>query len=153
MQNNLKAFLDMIAFSELGNTILAGSDNGYNVLVGSTPEKILTFPNYDTHPNIYNAAMNSTAAGRYQLLHRYFIAYAKLLHLPDFSPSSQDAIAIQQIKEQNALDLIYAGSIRLAILQCNNIWASLPGNFYGQHQQKLSDLLTAYNNAGETLIT
>jgi hypothetical protein len=39
MSPNLKAFLDMIAWSEIGPALLAKSDNGYNVCVGSTPEK------------------------------------------------------------------------------------------------------------------
>ena len=43
--------------------------NGYNVLVGSTPANPLTFPSYADHPNVFDAALDSTAAGRYQLLH------------------------------------------------------------------------------------
>jgi len=49
------------------------------------------------------------------LLARYFEAYKKQLNLPDFSPDSQDKIAIQQIKEQKALDDVDAGRFDLAV--------------------------------------
>ena len=40
---------------------------------------------------------------------------------------SQDAVALQQIKERGALPMIDRGDIRQAIDRCSNIWASLPG--------------------------
>ena len=49
-----------------------------------------------------------------------------------FSPKSQDAVALQQIKERGALPMIDRGDIRQAIDRCGNIWASLPGAGYGQ---------------------
>ena len=53
-------------------------------------------------------------------------AYRKQLGLKDFSPKSQDAVALQQIKERGALPMIDRGDIRQAIDRCSNIWASLP---------------------------
>ena len=44
----------------------------------------------------------STGAGRFQLLSRWWDAYRKQLGLKDFSPKSQDAVALQQIKERGA---------------------------------------------------
>jgi muramidase (phage lysozyme) len=145
---NRVAFLDMIAHSEIGLLLLAETDNGYNVLVGSTPAKPLIFPSYATHPNVLNKALNSTAAGRYQLLFRWFKAYAALLKLPDFSPLSQDLIALQQIRERGAFALIDAGQFEAAVAKCSNIWASLPGNSYGQHTNDIAALKFAYLNAG-----
>ena len=55
--------------------------------------------------------------------------------LKDFSPKSQDAVALQQIKERGALPMIDRGDIRQAIDRCSNIWASLPGAGYGQFEQ------------------
>ena len=46
------------------------------------------------------------------------------------SPKSQDAVALQQIKERGALPMIDRGDIRQAIDRCSNIWASLPGAGY-----------------------
>ncbi|WP_175857055.1 glycoside hydrolase family 104 protein [Burkholderia anthina] len=163
---NVIAFLDMLAASEIDAWTRRNSDDGYNVLVGShgpitktngtrgsyvIPAELLTFASYAAHPNILNPKLNSTAAGRYQLLSRYFAPYAKLLNLRDFSPASQDLIAIQQIRERRALPLIAAGQIAAAIKACSNIWASLPGNDYGQHQNDIAMLVAAYKAAGGTV--
>lgn len=148
---NVCAFLDMLAWSEIGPELLAHSDDGYDVLVGSTGRAPLLFTNYATHPNVYNERMNSTAAGRYQLLHRYWAPYRDLLHLPDFGPVSQDRIAIQQIREQHALADVMAGYLSDAIGNVSNIWASLPGAGYGQHEQHIDGLRQAYVAAGGVL--
>ena len=149
MTPNLKAFLDMLAWSE-GTSTVAGSDNGYDVLVGGK-----LFVGYEDHPRIMvflpRLNISSTAAGRYQLLARYFDAYKASLHLPDFSPASQDAIAIQQIRERKALALIESGDFSAAVDRVSNIWASLPGAGYGQSERKLPRLVTAYLDAGGTL--
>ncbi|WP_342621134.1 glycoside hydrolase family 104 protein [Rhodoferax sp. GW822-FHT02A01] len=141
----------MIAHSEIGAGLLAVSDNGYNVLVGATAEAPLLFDSYADHPNILNKDCNSTAAGRYQLLHRWWPPYRDLLKLPDFGPDSQDAVALQQIRECHALDEINAGQFEQAVHLCAHIWASLPGAGYGQHENKLAALQQAYTDAGGTL--
>lgn len=150
MTPNEKAFLDMIAYSEIGPTLLAKSDNGYNVVVGGT-----LFSGYEDHPrklvDLPRLGIKSTAAGRYQLLSRYFDAYKKQLGLKDFSPASQDAIALQQIKERRALADVEAGRFADAVAKCKNIWASLPGAGYGQHENALDKLQAAYVAAGGTL--
>lgn len=148
---NRGAFLDMIAYSE--GTSLMG-DNGYNVIVGSTPKKPNLFTDYSKHPNILiyikNLKVSSTAAGRYQLLHRYYEPYRKMLHLNDFSPYAQDCIALQQIKECHALKNVDEGRFNLAVVQCKNIWASLPSAPYGQPQRKIGDLRKVYVASGGT---
>jgi len=146
MSPNLKAFLDMIAVSE--GTAGKG-DDGYNVIVGGS-----LFESYDDHPRKLvwvRPGLASTAAGRYQLLKRYYDTYKKQLNLPNFSPLSQDLIAIQQIKERGALQDIEKGYISVAIDKVKNIWASLPGAGYGQHENKLDKLITSFINAGGTV--
>lgn len=146
---NVCAFLDMIAWSE-GTSRVPCSEDGYNVVVGGT-----LFRGYADHPrrliDLPRLKIKSTAAGRYQLLARYFDAYKKSLKLTDFSPLSQDLIAIQQIKEQDAMPAILRGDFAEAVSLCANIWASLPGAGYGQHENKLAALQTAYIKAGGTL--
>ena len=69
MTPNEKAFLDMLAHSEIGEALLAVSDNGYNVIVGSTPTKPDLFTSYANHPRKLvrlGEFLQSTAAGRYQ---------------------------------------------------------------------------------------
>lgn len=154
MVDNRKAFLSMIAHSELGAALIAASDNGYNVIVGSTPTKPLLFSSYADHPRRkvqIRPGLASTAAGRYQLLARYFDAYKGSLRLADFSPGSQDAIALQQIRECRALDDIDAGRFDSAVAKCARIWASLPGAGYGQHENQIADLRAAYITAGGML--
>lgn len=151
---NRRAFLDMIAASEIGPALLAVSDNGYNVIVGSTAAHPNLFASYADHPRKLvqlRPGLASTAAGRYQLLARYYDAYKVQLGLPDISPDSQDAIAIQQIRERGALPLIDAGNIPLAVARCSNIWASLAGSTYGQHTNTIAMLQAAYTAAGGAL--
>lgn len=149
ISSNLQAFLDMLAWSE-GTSRIKGSDNGYNVVVGGS-----LFTSYADHPrkliSLPKLGIKSTAAGRYQLLARYYDAYKKQLGLKDFSPASQDAIAIQQIKERRALPDIESGDIKAAITKCSNIWASLPGAGYGQHEHKIDDLVNKYISCGGAL--
>ena len=63
---------------------------------------------------------------------------AKQLGLKDFSPKSQDAVALQQIKERGALPMIDRGDIRQAPDRCSNIWASLPAIGYGRRSIRLT---------------
>lgn len=144
MNQNRKAFLAMIAVSE---GTKGHGDDGYNVIVGGD-----LFEGYADHPRrlitLNKKGLKSTAAGRYQLLSRYYDAYKRQLNLPDFSPASQDAIAIQQIKERKALDDVDAGRFELAVKKCRNIWASLPGAGYGQHENTIDYLKKAYVAAG-----
>lgn len=155
---NVCAFLDMLAFAEIGPEMLSQSDDGYNVLVGSLPNAMSMFDGYGKHPLPskrdaiqYAPGVWSTAAGRYQILSRYWPHYQKQLRLPDFGPVSQDRYAIQQIKEQRAFDLIKQGDLAGAIQRCRNIWASLPGAGYNQHEHTLRDLMHAYVKAGGEL--
>lgn len=149
---NLAAFLDMIAWSEgTDNGRQRTTDRGYDVLVGGE-----LFKGYEAHPNklvaLPRLGIKSTAAGRYQLLHRYWLAYTKQLGLTGFDPLVQDRIAIQQIKERGALKHIEAGNFGAAVDRVRNIWASLPGAGYGQHEQKLDKLAQAYTAAGGVLV-
>lgn len=123
----MAAFLDMLAFSEsTDNGRQPTKDHGYDVLVGGG-----LFSGYAVHPrklvDLPRLGIKSTAAGRYQLLSRYFDAYKRQLGLTDFGPASQDAIAVQQIRERKAIPDIQAGRLKDAIAKCRNIWACLPG--------------------------
>lgn len=145
---NVCAMLDTLAYAEIGPDMLAKSDDGYDVLVGSLPDRMLTFGSYADHPDVYHAATDSTAAGRYQILSRYWPHYRAQLGLPDFGPLSQDLYAIQQFREQRALPLIQAGRFIDAIAAIRNIWASLPGAGYDQHEHDIDTLARAYDAAG-----
>lgn len=143
-----KAFLDAIAVGEgTDNGRQQTKNHGYDVIVGGS-----LFSDYSKHPNrlvkLPKLGINSTAAGRYQLLSRYYDVYKKQLGLPDFSPASQDQIALQQISERKALDDIDAGRIKDAVKKCRTIWASLPGSPYGQRTETFDDFLGYFRAAG-----
>lgn len=122
---------------------------GYDIIVGSTPSKPIKMRDYSDHPRVLVKAVNSTAAGRYQILERYFDAYKNQLNLPDFGPESQDRIALQLIKECKATDDIENGNIVDALHKCRSRWASLPGAGYGQNENQLSKLVHIYQEARE----
>lgn len=151
MDANRKAFLDLIAHSEIGPALLALSDDGYNVCVGSTPAHPILFASYVTHPRRHDIATNSDAAGRYQFMGRYWEAYRTQLALPDFGHDSQDKWALQLIAECHALDDIDAGRVESAVSKCRSRWASFPGAGYEQHENHMADLVAAYTCAGGAL--
>ena len=89
---NLRAFLDMIAFAEG-----TAGENGYYVMFGGGlmtsladhPRRLFTFT------NLAGQQLRTTAAGRYQFLARTWDTLKARLGLPDFGPASQDAAAIE----------------------------------------------------------
>jgi len=148
MHPNLKAFLDMIAYAEIGPQMLAESDRGYDVVVGSRPGHVRKFRPYSDHPRIYVTHMNSTAAGRYQILKRNYDYYKRELGLKGFWPDDQDKIALRLIAECGATQDIIAGRIISAIDRCKSRWASFPGSGYSQPEKRIELLLIAYRAAG-----
>ena len=77
-------------------------------------------------------------------------AYRKQLGLKDF-PKSQDAVALQQIKERALyLWLIVVISVRHRP-GCSNIWACLLGAGYGQFEHKADSLIAKFKEAGGTV--
>ena len=68
---------------------------------------------------------------------------------PKDSLKSQDAVALQQIKERGALPMIDRGDIRQAIDRCSNIWPSCAG--YGQFEHKADSLIAKFKEAGGTV--
>ena len=147
-----KAFLDLIAWSEGTSLSELTKNAGYDVIVSGVNGPSV-FTDYSEHPFEFGGYVTvrnvptvllSTAAGRYQILARYWRAYKNQLTLADFSPASQDAVALEQIKERSAFPLIEAGNIQGAIEACSNIWASFPGNDYGQGGRSMESLLAQY---------
>lgn len=142
-----RAFLDAIAYCEgTDNGRQQTRNHGYDVIVGGS-----LFSDYSKHPDRLvrlRPGLSSTAAGRYQLLSKYYATYKKQLDLPDFGPASQDQIALQQINERRAMADIDAGRIKEAVAKCNKTWASLPGSPYGQHTYSLAVFLEQFRKAG-----
>ena len=147
INNQRKAFLDMLAWSE-------GSDNGrqktrnhgYDVIVGGE-----LFTDYSDHPRkSCHATQNSNQQAPDASFFPVVDAYRKK-PFERLLSESQDAVALQQIKERGALPMIDRGDIRQAIDRCSNIWASLPGAGYGQFEHKADSLIAKFKEAGGTV--
>ena len=90
------------------------------LIIWITPGKLVTL----------NPKLKSTGAGRYQLL-SCCGCLPQAVCLKDFSPKSQDAVALQQIKERGALPMIDRRISGQAIgISCSNIHHRRAG--YGQ---------------------
>ena len=119
INNQRKAFLDMLAWSE-------GTDNGrqktrnHGYDVNNAAESYLPITPITSQTC---HAKPKTQINRRRTLPASFpvggMSTAKQLGLKDFSPESQDAVALQQIKERGALPMIDRGDIRQAIDRCS----------------------------------
>lgn len=158
MNANRKAFLDMLAVSEGTSTSRFTKCDGYDVIVIGTDGVHELITDFSTHPfatarpsKVFNSqGQTSSASGRYQFMKKDWVHYRDALKLPDFGPESQDKWALQLIKERVALPAIDAGNFETAVMRCKNIWASLPGAGYGQHENSMAKLRAAYVAAGGT---
>ena len=83
INNQRKAFLDMLAWSEgIDNGRQKTRNHGYDVIVGG--ELFTDLPDHPRQTCHAKPKLKSTGAGRYQLLSRWWDAYRKQLGLKDF---------------------------------------------------------------------
>ena len=119
---NKQKFLNFLGKSE-------GAD--YDVIVGGR-QKIT---DYTTHPNVVGlrtADGPSTAAGKYQITGTTYRDMAPGAGVTDFSPASQDKIALALIDRKGAMDDVTSGNFNGAIAKLGGTWASLPSSKYAQ---------------------
>ncbi|MGN6312870.1 MAG: glycoside hydrolase family 24 protein [Rhodanobacteraceae bacterium] len=150
------AFLDTIAWSEIGPDLLAKSDDGYNVLVGGH-----LFDSYAHHPRIavHTRWGWSDAAGRYQLMAAIpgrietdtWDWASKAAGVNDFTPASQDRVCVYLVRHHGALEDVITGRFVAAVAKCRLEWASLPGAGYGQRENRITALQQAFVKAGGVL--
>ncbi|MHC5597744.1 MAG: glycoside hydrolase family 24 protein [Nostoc sp.] len=137
----LSAFLATIRWAETGTSEV----ESYRTLVFNG-----TFNNFSTHPlkkqcaPINGKNICSTAAGAYQMLDKSWYDLQPKLNLKDFSPASQDKMAIEYIRRNNALSDIEAGKFDTAICKVGRIWASFPCNNYNQNAKSIDKLRIYY---------
>ena len=147
INNQRKAFLDMLAWSEgTDNGRQKTRNHGYDVIVGGELFTDLRSPSQTCH------AKPKTQINRRRTLPASFPLVGCLPQAawPErLLSKSQDAVALQQIKERGALPMIDRGDIRQAIDRCSNIWASLPGAGYGQFEHKADSLIAKFKERAE----
>ena len=147
INNQRKAFLDMLAWSEgTDNGRQKTRNHGYDVIVGGE-----LFTDYSDHPRKLvtlnqNSNQQADAASFFPVG-----GMPTASSLAWLLSRSQDAVALRQIKERGALPMIDRGDIRQAIDRCSNIWASLPGAGYGQFEHKADSLIAKFKEAGGTV--
>jgi peptidoglycan hydrolase-like protein with peptidoglycan-binding domain len=136
----VRAYLDLVAWKEVrpGHSLNAdGSPSGYRDRngvpgsMGTMPESAVanngTFPRDELQYNV----------GRYQMKQVDVDDMRKRYDpkIDDFSPESQDRIAVAKMKYRDVIEPLQSGDIRTAIHNGGKEWASLPGSPYGQVQQ------------------
>lgn len=147
---NVQAFLHMISYAE-------GTDdeNGYRAEFGHRKNSPKLFDSYADKPReiIRLNGYNSSAKGRYQIINKTWDWIQSVLHLPDFTPPSQDIAAVFLIHKRHALDDVIAGRFETAVHKCRNEWASLPGSEHGQPTRALNRVKSQYTQQGGVIST
>lgn len=161
---NVLAFLAMIRSAEGTADV-----NGYRALFGHTARRPRLFESFADHPRIATQftdkagrRLYTSAAGAYQFMARSSVPgggstrvdtwgeVQRKMSLPDFSPASQDAGAIELIRQAGALADVRAGRFDVAVRKCAGRWASLPGAGYDQPERTIAAVTAAYRAAGGT---
>ena len=145
INNQRKAFLDMLAWSEgTDNGRQKTRNHGYDVIVGGE-----LFTDYSDHPRkLITAKPNQNSNQQAPDATSFFPVggMPTASNLAKRLLSSVRALALA-IKERGALPMI-DGDIRQAIDRCSNIWASLPGMIYGQFEHKADSLIAKFKRSG-----
>lgn len=98
-----------------------------------------------------NNVCYSTAAGAYQFIKPTWLSLKAKLGLPDFGPASQDAAAVQLLRDCGAYERLAVGDLEGAVQRAsrNALWASLPGaKAAGQGMRSMSQVAAWYSGAG-----
>jgi muramidase (phage lysozyme) len=93
----------------------------------------------------------STAAGAYQIIKPTWVKLKAQLNLPDFSPASQDAAAVELLRQRGALAYLERGDLAGAVNAARKEWASLTGAGYGQGERSIAWLTAKFTDAGGVL--
>lgn len=147
---NVKAFLGMIIWAEGG-----GYDFKFGAIDGKNNDK-WRFTDYSTHPGP-GSDKHTTAAGAYQITKDTWKDHGiESMGLSDFSPHTQDLIAVDKLRRMNAIDALVDGNFAIAMRQASYPWAALEqgsglGNRYPkQPYKKYQDCLAKYKELGGT---
>lgn len=145
---NVKAFISAIAAAEGGDYNLK-----YGGVVGKKNDK-WKFTDFSSHPGAGSDG-RTTAAGMYQINRATWQEMGKKMGLTDFSPSTQDLLAVEILRTIGAIDSIGAGDIETALSKASRRWAALPQGpgktgRYPQPYMEYDDYVAAYKkNGGE----
>lgn len=150
LQNaNVQAFLKAIADAEGGDY-----DFKYGAVKGKRKDP-WRFTDYSTHPGAGFDGV-TTAAGMYQINKATWQDHGgRLMGLTDFTPETQDLIAVAILRGLGVIDKIKDGDIEAGVSQASKPWAALPigPGQTGRHNQPcvtFEHFKAAYKAAGGT---
>lgn len=135
---NVRAFLNTIAQTE-GAT--------YDTLP-DLPGKPKKFSDYSRFPL---EGSGGTASGRYQILRPTYDYASRALGVSDFSPHTQDLMAVYLLDHRGALEPLLRGDLNAVLPGASREWASLPkgpglGNRYpGQPFMASNDVSSIFD--------
>lgn len=144
---NVQAFLRLIRYGESSDT---NDDYAYHVRWGGIGQKPKRFESFADHPRILESGPlgPSSAAGAFGITMTTFDDFGPKIGVTDFTPRSQDLIALAIMEREHALADVLAGRIEAAIARLGGRWSSLPSNKDGQPTRKLEALLCVYAKWG-----
>jgi muramidase (phage lysozyme) len=143
---NVKAFISAIAAAEGGDYNLK-----YGGVIGKKNDK-WKFSDFSSHPGPGSDG-RTTAAGMYQINRATWQEMGKKMGLTDFSPSTQDLLAVEILRTIGAIDSIGAGDINSALSKASRRWAALPQGpgktgRYPQPYMEYDDFVAVYKKNG-----
>lgn len=144
---NVRKYLTMIQKAEGSKGYAYGFNN-------------VKLDNLDAHPGTSHKFKQTdgkdnttTAAGAYQFIGKTWTGVKDKLGLTDFGPQSQDAGAVELLRQRGALDDIKVGNWSAALTKTGAEWASLPTSPYKQAKRSMEfvyDALGAKKPDGPT---
>jgi len=147
---NVNAFLKAIATAEGG-----GYDFKYGAIKGKKNDP-WRFSDYSTHPGAGKGG-TITAAGMYQINRETWKEMGEKMGLSDFSPRTQDLIAVEIFRSINIIQSIVDGDVGTALKKASYRWSSLPqgknllGRYPKQHSVSYDNFIESYKgNGGST---
>lgn len=144
---NVAAFLKAIAEAEGG-----GYDFKYGALKGRANDR-WRFTDTSTHPGP-GIDGKTTAAGMYQITRPTWEHHGGKLGLHDFSPRTQDLIAVEILRSLGVIQAIKEGKLVAVMPKAARIWAALPkgpgqtNHYPPQPYVKFEKFLAKYRAAG-----
>jgi len=138
----VQAFLDTLGQFE--------SKGRYDVMTGGG-----RFTDMSQHPNRKNEDGN-TAAGKYQFTKGTWDEFSKPLGIEDFSPKSQDRVAVYLLQKAGVIDRLLKGDVAGAVMRAGRRWDALPKNAEGDNilnngNRQISPILDEYRKRFDSL--
>lgn len=147
---NMQAFLKAIGRAEGG-----AYDFKYGAVAGKRADP-WRFSDFSTHPGAGRGG-KVTAAGLYQITRPTWREMAARMGLSDFSPATQDLVAVEILRTIGADDDILQGDLAAALGKASRRWSSLPqgkglsGRYPPQPSVAFEDFAGHYRSAGGLL--